>query len=192
MLVLAHFTYGPEGNQWRSDTSKTVILLFWHRKAASLVQEFRDLKHWVAHSSSRGSNMPPMIMNNEGMCQAEMLLDSDTRRAFIMKDPVPWYYRSDYRCEEPDPSTFPSRWATGQSDLPLKFVDSEGTHTKAAEGYAHALRKNMVKGLPVYLLRATLPPKAFLDHLGKGDICIWPEIHTVAYTKKMNLSLIHI
>ena len=64
MLLLAHFTYGPEGNQWHSDTSKPVILLFWHRKAASLVQEVRDLKHWVAHSSSRGSNMPIMFMND--------------------------------------------------------------------------------------------------------------------------------
>ena len=96
MLLLTHFTYGPEGNQWHSDTSKTVILLFWHRKAVSLVQEFRDI-------SRRGSNMPSMIMNDYGMCEAEMFLDSDTRRAFIMKDPVPWYDKEAYQCEEPDP-----------------------------------------------------------------------------------------
>ena len=126
------------------------------------------------------------VLLNHGMCQAEMFLDADTMRAFILREKVPWYGNGDYRCEEPDPSTFPVRWATGQSELPLKFVDSDGFHRPAAEGYARALRISMANGPPRYLLRAELSLQAFLDHLAKGDIRIWPEMHTVAFTKKMN------
>lgn len=126
------------------------------------------------------------VLLNHGMCQAEMFLDADTMRAFILREKVPWYGNGDYRCDEPDPSTFPVRWATGQSELPLKFVDSDGFHRPAAEGYARALRAGKVNGPPKYLLKAELPPDAFLHHAAKGDIRIWPEMHTVAFTKKMN------
>ena len=128
----------------------------------------------------------PSVLLNHGTCQAEMFLDADTMRAFILMENVPWYDKGDYRCEEPDPSTFPVRWATGQSDLPLKYVDSDGYHRPAAEGYARALRAGKANGPPKYLLKAELPPDAFLHHAAKGDIRIWPEMHTVAFTKKMN------
>ena len=128
----------------------------------------------------------PFVILDRGTCQAEMFLDGDTMRAFILMERVPWYDKGDYRCAEPDPSTFPMRWATGQRDLPLKYVDSDGYHRPAAEGYARALRAGKVNGPPKYLLKAELPPDAFLHHVAKGDIRIWPEMHTVAFTKPMN------
>ena len=80
---------------------------------------------------------------------------------------------------------FTPRWTMSQSELPFKYVDSEGTHTKAAEGFARAARNGMVRGQPAYLLRATLPLKQLVDYLSKGDIRVYPDMHTVAFTKKM-------
>ena len=66
---------------------------------------------WVSNEITLNMALWKMMVMNDGMCQAEMFLDSDTMRAFIIKDPVPWYGKEDYRCKEPDPSTFPGRWA---------------------------------------------------------------------------------
>ena len=77
---------------------------------------------------------------NPYICRSQDL-DGDTMRAFILMERVPWYDKGDYRCAEPDPSTFPMRWATGQRDLPLKYVDSDGYHKPAAEGYARSTGK---------------------------------------------------
>ena len=174
MFLLAHFSYGSEGKLGPKDCN-----------SSALAQEFHVLEHWIAYLGIRRSNMAPVIMNEAGMVETEMFLDWDTTRAFIHRVPVPWYSHQEYRCQAPDPSTFPPRWSTRQSELPFKYADSEGTHTKAAEGFARAAKNGMVRGQPAYLLRATLPLKQFVDHLSKGDIHVYPEMHTVAFTKKM-------
>ena len=125
------------------------------------------------------------VLLKNGICQAEMFLDADTMRAFILMEKISWC-KGNYRCEEPDPSTFPVRWATGQSDLPLKYVDIEDLHRPAAEGYARALRTGMANGPPKYLLKVEIPQDPFLQHIEKGDIRIYAEMQTVAFTKKMN------
>ena len=171
---MAHFSYGSEGKLGPKDCN-----------SSALAQEFHVLEHWIAYLGIRRSNMAPVIMNEAGKVETEMFLDWDTTRAFIHRVPVPWYSHQEYRCQAPDPSTFPPRWSTRQSELPFKYADSEGTHTKAAEGFARAAKNCMVRGQPAYLLRATLPLKQFVDHLSKGDIHVYPEMHTVAFTKKM-------
>ena len=135
------------------------------------------------------STMPGFI--SSGRFAAEMLLCDESYKAFIVGEPVSWYESEDkevYRCNGPDPRTFPRRQGVEKSDLPFKYIgDTEDDHFFAAEGYARALRKGIVTGNPRYLLQVSMSIEDFLKHLADGDIVVYAGQHTVGFLKHLTV-----
>ena len=88
------------------------------------------------------STMPGFI--HEGRFLVEMLLCEKTNEAFIKRGKVEWYDPEDkegFRCDAPDPRTFPRRAGEDKSDLPFKYIgDTEDDHLIAGEGYRRTQR----------------------------------------------------
>ena len=117
--------------------------------------------------------MPGFI--HEGRILVEMLLcEKQTHEVF--------------RCDAPDPRTFPRRAGEDKSDLPFKYIgDTLDDHLIAGEGYARALRRNLVTGDPYYLLKAEMSIDNFLRSLARGDIVVYAGQCTVGFRKVMTV-----
>ena len=125
-------------------------------------------------SKIRNFNIPWLKMSGfirEGKFVVEMLLCNAARTAFILQGPVLWYDKDDkegYRCMAPDPSTFPRRYVTGKSDVPMKYINEDPEdHSVAAEWFVRALNSGIVSGTPRYLLQASMPIENFHYHLAQ-------------------------
>ena len=63
---------------------------------------------------------------------------------------------------------------------------SSSNHTTAMQWFARAYRVGQISHPPTYLLMASMPALAFLDHILRGDIVIHFERSTYGLKKAMN------
>ena len=110
----------------------------------------------------------------------EMFLDQKTMEAIQLKM-NPLFDANDesgYQCDGVDPAIFPG------GEVPMK--PSSPDHTIAMEWFARAYRAGRILHPPTYLLMASMPALAFLDHILRGDIVIHFERSTYGLKKAMN------
>ena len=63
---------------------------------------------------------------------------------------------------------------------------SSTDHTIAMEWFARAYRAGRILHPPTYLLMASMPALAFLDHILRGDIVIHSEMSTCGLKKPLS------
>ena len=110
----------------------------------------------------------------------EMFLDQKTMEAIQLKM-NPLFDANDesgYQCDGVDPAIFPG------GEVPMK--PSSPDHTIAMEWFARAHRAGRISHPPAYLLMASMPALAFLEHILRGDIVIHSERSTYGLKKAMN------
>ena len=110
----------------------------------------------------------------------EIFLDQETMEA-IQRKMNPLFDANDesgYKCDGVEPAIFQG------GEVPMK--PSSPDHTIAMEWFARAYRAGRVSHPPSYLLIASMPALAFLDHILRGDIVIHFERSTYGLKKAMN------
>ena len=110
----------------------------------------------------------------------EIFLDQETMEA-IQRKMNPLFDANDvpgYRCEGVEPAIFQG------GEVPMK--PSSPDHTIAMEWFARAYRAGRILHPPTYLLMASMPALAFLDHILRGDIVIHFERSTYGLKKAMS------
>ena len=84
---------------------------------------------------------------------------------------------SGYKCDGVEPASFQG------GEVPMKR--SSHNHTIAMEWFARAYRAGRILHPPTYLVMASMPALAFLDHILRGDIVIHVERNTYGLKKAM-------
>ena len=110
----------------------------------------------------------------------EIFLDQKTMEAIQLKmNPLfDANDESDYKCDGVEPAIFQG------GEVPMK--PSSPNHTIAMQWFARAYRVGQISHPPTYLLMASMPALAFLDHILRGDIVIHFERSTYGLKKAMN------
>ena len=110
----------------------------------------------------------------------EIFLDQKTMEACQVKM-NPLFDANDesgYKCDGVEPAIFQG------GEVPMK--PSSSNHTTAMQWFARAYRVGQISHPPTYLLMASMPALAFLDHILRGDIVIHFERSTYGLKKAMN------
>ena len=112
------------------------------------------------------------------LCEETMAIFHGKSPSWLAADDGPW---TTYGI---DPSIFP------QGQLPMKRValDTAHHHSVALLAFAMAHRANHVIGPPRYLLTFRLSPEDVFDHSWEGSLKVYPETHTLAIMKTLDLT----